>query len=584
MRRTTTAGVLAAVLIASAAGGGTARAQEGCPEYDGIRGTEAAPSEVWDEIRRQAAAADVPAELLAALVTQETGWQQFTDNGRPVVSSDGRCGVGLLQLTSPDEAVRVEAARDWRGNVAVGAQELARVYEESQPSEGAGPPTDRDVLEGWFGAVLRYNGFRADADPAYARAVFEIAASGADWSSPATALVPYRPALRTPQELFGEAATTGRRVRATADSAVLTEADGTVVSRLTSADGWVPTVEAAPDVLPPVPRAAAVEVVAAAGLRVSRSLFADVGGDGRQADFAVVAREDGWPDSLAGAALAGARAPILFVPSTQAVAADGGTVAELRRVLGDGGTVYLLGGTAAVPQGTEDVLRAEGFVVTRLAGDGRTQTAELVAREVLARTPTAPAVVVARGFTSPADALTGGAAAARGALPLVLVGDAVEPAEADRIAALGPRTAYVLGGPAAVGEQVVEALRARGLEVVRLAGAERSATAAAIAGSALWAGSEGGFLAVDLSKSGPPDLGGDLSWAWALAAAPLSAALDAPQLGVFPEAAPEATLSAVRRAGGSPDRPVRVVAVGLAGRVGPDVRAALASAAHGLEG
>jgi len=318
-------------------------------------------------------------------------------------------------------------------------------------------------------------------------------------------------------------------------------------------------------------------------LQLSYATFADAGAaeaDGRTADFAVLARDDRWPDSLAGAALAGTRGPILFVPSDRGIDADGATISELLRLLGAGGTVYLLGGDAAIPPATEQVLVERGFRPIRLAGAERIGTAFAVAEEVRRLVPDSTALLVARGFTTPADALTGGAAAGRGGLPLVLVGDRLTPADRDRIAGLGPREAYVLGGAAAVPEPVADELRAAGLAVTRLVGAERHATAAAVAGSPLWSGADGGYVAVDLSTSSD-EPGGETSWAWALAAGSLGAALDAPQLGVFPDTAPPATLEAIRARGGSPDDPVRAVVVGDGARASTAVRQSLADAARG---
>lgn len=158
-------------------------------------------------------------------------------------------------------------------------------------------------------------------------------------------------------------------------------------------------------------------------------------------------------------------------------------------------------------------------------------------------------MLVARGYDSPADALTGGAAAGAAHRPLVLTATASMPQWLrDEIAALGPRTAVVLGGTAAVSDQVVNELRGAGFTVDRAAGADRYSTAVAIA-TRLWGSIARDAVAVDL--------GSGAGWAWALAAGPLSALLDGPQIGVAPGSAPSATLGAIRAVGGSPARPVR---------------------------
>lgn len=142
----------------------------------------------------------------------------------------------------------------------------------------------------------------------------------------------------------------------------------------------------------------------------------------------------------------------------------------------------------------------------------------------------------------------------------------------DEVAALGPRTAVVLGGTAAVSEQVVAELRASGFAVDRAAGADRYATAAAIA-TRFWGSVGRDVVAVDLESSG--------GWAWALAAGSLSALVDGPQLGIAPARAPASTLDAIRAAGGTAALPVRVVVVGSAARASTALRQSLRVAAEG---
>ena len=94
----------------------------------------------------------------------------------------------------------------------------------------------------------------------------------------------------------------------------------------------------------------------------------------------VLARADDYPDALVGAALAAARnAPLLFANGGSLTPA---TQAEIQRVLPAGGTVYLLGGTAAIPASVATSLTALGFVPTRYAGADRFGTAHRRRRRV----------------------------------------------------------------------------------------------------------------------------------------------------------------------------------------------------------
>ena len=115
--------------------------------------------------------------------------------------------------------------------------------------------------------------------------------------------------------------------------------------------------------------------------------------------------------------------------------------------------------------------------VTRLAGSDREATAAAVA----ATWSSADAVVVATG-AAPTDALAAGPAAAALDAPLLLAGTSgLSDASWAQVDRLDPDTAYVVGGPQAVPDRVVQQLQDRGIAVERVSGADRYATAAAVA-------------------------------------------------------------------------------------------------------
>lgn len=122
--------------------------------------------------------------------------------------------------------------------------------------------------------------------------------------------------------------------------------------------------------------------------------------------------------------------------------------------------------------------RAEAAAVTRLAGPERITTAVAVARSGWS---SSPSVVVARA-DEPADALAGTPLAAALDAPLLLSArDRLPSTTAEEIRRLGAREAVVLGGAAALSDGVLADLRRLGLDVRRVAGANRYATAAAVA-------------------------------------------------------------------------------------------------------
>lgn len=118
--------------------------------------------------------------------------------------------------------------------------------------------------------------------------------------------------------------------------------------------------------------------------------------------------------------------------------------------------------------------------VERLAGANRILTAIDISRRIF---PSSGVVVLARQDTYP-DSLAGATLAYAAAAPILLTHTDQLPAEvAAEIARLGARNAVLLGGTAAIGDAVAAELQALGLQVERVAGSNRYATAADIAGT-----------------------------------------------------------------------------------------------------
>ena len=91
----------------------------------------------------------------------------------------------------------------------------------------------------------------------------------------------------------------------------------------------------------------------------------------------VFARADDYPDALVGGPLAAAKnAPLLLTQGAQLPTA---TATEIARVLPAGGTVYVLGGTAAVPTSVDGAADRTRLQVVRYAGADRYTTAATVA-------------------------------------------------------------------------------------------------------------------------------------------------------------------------------------------------------------
>jgi spore coat protein A len=194
----------------------------------------------------------------------------------------------------------------------------------------------------------------------------------------------------------------------------------------------------------------------------------------------VVADGEDWRGALAGAALADA----LLLVSGDAL--DPAVDAELRRVRPE--EVVVVGDV--VPDAVVAAIAALA-PTRRIAGADPVATAAMVAVDLSG--PADVAVLATDAVF--ADALAAGLLG----VPVLLTDPAaLSPAAADALAALGVREVLLAGGAAAVGTGVEGALADAGYAVTRVAGADRTGTAAAFARRAglsttVWAASAGRF-------------------------------------------------------------------------------------------
>ena len=184
----------------------------------------------------------------------------------------------------------------------------------------------------------------------------------------------------------------------------------------------------------------------------------------------VVACGTDFADALSGSYLANQKnAPVLLVRNRNTEIDQ--VKAYIRSNLADGGTVYLLGGTAAIPAAMETGL--DGFTVKRLAGATRYETnleilkeAGVGGKDIL--------VCTGKGF---ADGLSASAVN----LPILLVKDSLNSSQKEFLASLGSGSkVYIIGGTSAVNQSTANALAAYGT-VERIEGATRYETSVNIA-------------------------------------------------------------------------------------------------------
>lgn len=188
-------------------------------------------------------------------------------------------------------------------------------------------------------------------------------------------------------------------------------------------------------------------------------------------------------------------------------------------------------------------------LVERYAGADRYATAALVSQRTFA--PGVPVLYVATGTTYP-DALTGGAAAAHGGGPVLLVKPTTVPeVTTTEIQRLQPQRIVVLGGTGAVSTSVQNQLSSLAPGgVSRLWGADRYATAAAISSATFAASVPVAYVATGANY--PDALGG-------VTAAGVEGG---PILLVRPSELPSATRIELQRL-----RPQRIVVLGGSGAV-----------------
>jgi putative cell wall-binding protein len=174
-------------------------------------------------------------------------------------------------------------------------------------------------------------------------------------------------------------------------------------------------------------------------------------------------------DGLTGAPFAAiVHAPLLFiepdsVPTTVS--------AEIARVLGSTGTVYLLGGPAVIGPDAANALTSAGYTIDRIAGPDRFGTAVAIADATVAIHGEPGSVFEASGLGF-ADALVAGPAASQlGGVVLLTDGHEQAAATAAWLSAHSGSSRYAIGGAAATADPSATAIF----------GADRYATGAAVA-------------------------------------------------------------------------------------------------------
>ena len=188
-----------------------------------------------------------------------------------------------------------------------------------------------------------------------------------------------------------------------------------------------------------------------------------------QFEAVVVAYGQNFPDALTGSYLAAVKnAPILLTEKS----ADARVLDYIQTNLVPGGTVYILGGTAAVTQEFEDGANERGFTVMRLKDKNRYGTNLKILEE--AGVNQTDEILIATG-TNYADSLS---ASATG-LPMLLVGGSLTEEQKAFLATTSGKF-VIIGGTGAVSQKVEDQLNEIGT-AERVKGKTRYETSVVIA-------------------------------------------------------------------------------------------------------
>ena len=183
----------------------------------------------------------------------------------------------------------------------------------------------------------------------------------------------------------------------------------------------------------------------------------------------IVASALNFPDALTGSYLAAVKnAPILLTYD----AVQSRIVQYIADNLAPGGTVYLLGGEAVVPESFARDLESKGVAPKRLAGTDRFGTNLAILKEAGVDGSQQVLICTAAGF---ADSLSASAAG----LPIVLVHGSLTQAQKEFLVGTSGRF-VIIGGESAVSAKLEAELRALG-SVERLSGAGRYQTSVMVA-------------------------------------------------------------------------------------------------------
>ena len=207
-------------------------------------------------------------------------------------------------------------------------------------------------------------------------------------------------------------------------------------------------------------------------MEIADEVKAMYGDDGKFKSF-IVASGDAFPDALTGSYLSIKNfAPVLLITNKQDKVKNS-VIDYIGANAIEGAEIFILGGTRAVDAKFEADLKAKGYEVTRLAGEGRFETNLAILGEV---DDPGTDLLVCSGLSWP-DAATSSATG----LPILIVDKELNADQKAYLEAQNFTDIYVVGGSAVVSDDMLNSLKPYADTVTRVAGANRAETAIAVA-------------------------------------------------------------------------------------------------------
>lgn len=257
---------------------------------------------------------------------------------------------------------------------------------------------------------------------------------------------------------------------------------------------------------------------------VAGRVFATAGTSGRRAQYAVVTASNNSSYAMGAAVLAGGSGPVLYTHPAHrwdsSPVLHPRTRAEIDRVLGGRGLVYVVGGLNNVSARAVSELVNDGYTVQRLNGSTAADTLVRVANATIRRHGDTGRVVIGRGGDW-GNTVSAAVWAAKTHTPFLITGRyAVPPTVRNFLSYRSPSRRWVVGPRTSVSVPVARAVRA-----TRISGVNRVVVSVNVA-RRLW----GRTTASDGDRWAPTPGYAYAGWAYTMAHAPYSAAYAAPAL------------------------------------------------------